>query len=383
MRRDIFTEDHQAFRETVREFVGKEIVPYVAEWEAAGIVPPALFRKTAEIGINGLQIPEQFGGAGLETFRFNAVVLEENGYAAATLGGLQVHLSTVLPYFLEFANEEQKPRWFPGFADGSLISSIAMTEPGTGSDLAGMATSAVRDGDHYLLNGAKTFITGGINADLVVVVARTSHGDGDRRKGLSLLVVEDGMAGFSRGRNLDKMGLKAQDTAELFFDDVRVPAANLLGTEGDAFAMLTANLPQERLTIAITAQATATAALGMAIDYVRQRKAFGQRVADFQNTKFVLAECATDLEAGQALVDRAIAELDAGTLSPADAAKVKLFSTEMQGRVIDKCLQLHGGYGFMREYPIARLYTDARVSRIFGGTSEVMKSVVSKSLDLT
>ncbi|MCM2393580.1 acyl-CoA dehydrogenase family protein [Streptomyces albipurpureus] len=382
MLREIYTEDHEAFRQTVREFVSKEIVPHLEEWEAAGIVPRTLFRKTAEIGINGLQIPEKFGGGGMRTFRFNAVVLEESGYAAATLGGLQVHLSTVLPYFLEFANDEQKARWFPGFADGSLVSSIAMTEPGTGSDLAGMATTAVRDGDDYILNGAKTFITGGINADLIVVVARTSDGGGNRRKGLSLLVVESDMPGFSRGRNLDKMGLKAQDTAELFFDDVRVPAANLLGAEGDAFATLTANLPQERLTVAITAQATATAALHLAVDYVQKRTVFGQRVADFQNTKFVLAECATDLEAGQALVDRAIAALDAGRLTPADAAKTKLFCTEMQARVIDKCLQLHGGYGYMREYPIARLYTDARVSRIFGGTSEVMKSVVSKSMGL-
>ncbi|MGW6456504.1 acyl-CoA dehydrogenase family protein [Streptomyces sp. NPDC055078] len=382
MLRDIYTEDHEAFRETVREFVGKEIVPHLAEWEAAGIVPRALFRKTAGIGVNGLQIPEEFGGGGMRTFRFNAVVLEENGYAAATLGGLQVHLSTVLPYFLEYADDEQKARWFPGFADGSLVSSIAMTEPGTGSDLAGMATTAVRDGDDYILNGAKTFITGGINADLIVVVARTSDGGDDRRKGLSLLVVGSDMPGFSRGRNLDKLGLKAQDTAELYFDDVRVPAANVLGVVGDAFAMLTANLPQERLTVAITAQATATAALRLAVDYVQKRTVFGQRVADFQNTKFVLAECATDLEAGQALVDRAIAALDADTLTPADAAKTKLFCTEMQGRVIDKCLQLHGGYGYMREYPIARLYTDARVSRIFGGTSEVMKSVVSKSLGL-
>ncbi|MDI3406573.1 acyl-CoA dehydrogenase family protein [Streptomyces cavernicola] len=382
MRRDIFTDDHEAFRETVREFIAKEITPHVEEWEAAGIVPSELYRKTARIGINGLQVPEEYGGGGMDTFRFNTVVLEENGYAAATLGGLQVHLSTVLPYFLEFANEEQKARWFPGFADGSLVSSVAMTEPGTGSDLAGMATTAVRDGDSYVLNGAKTFITGGIGADLVIVVARTGDGGFDRRRGLSLLVVESGMPGFSRGRNLDKMGLKAQDTAELFFDDVRVPAANLLGAEGDAFSMLTANLPQERLTIAITAQATATAALRMAIDYVKERKAFGKRVADFQNTKFVLAECATELEAGQALVDRAVTELDAGTLTPADAAKVKLFCTEMQARVIDKCLQMHGGYGFMREYPIARLYTDARVTRIFGGTSEVMKSVVSKSLEL-
>ncbi len=257
-----------------------------------------------------------------------------------------------------------------------------MTEPGTGSDLAGMATTAVRDGDDYTLNGAKTFITGGINADLVVVVARTSRGDSNRRRGLSLLVVESGMPGFSRGRNLDKLGLKAQDTAELLFDNVRVPASNLLGVEGEAFSMLSANLPQERLTIAVTAQATAIAALNLAVEYVKERKVFGQRVADFQNTKFVLAECATDLEAGQALVDRAIAALDAGTLTPADAAKAKLFCTEMQSRVIDKCLQLHGGYGYMREYPIARLFADARVSRIFGGTSEVMKSVISKSLNL-
>nr|WP_322000688.1 acyl-CoA dehydrogenase family protein [Rhodococcus qingshengii] len=382
MLRDIYTEDHEAFRDTVRQFVGKEIVPYIPEWEAAGIVPRELYTKAAEIGINGLQIPEEFGGGGMDTFRFNTVVLEENGYAAATLGGLQVHLNTVLPYFLEFANDEQKARWFPGFADGSLVSSIAMTEPGTGSDLAGMATTAVRDGDDYTLNGAKTFITGGINADLVVVVARTSRGDSNRRRGLSLLVVESGMPGFSRGRNLDKLGLKAQDTAELLFDNVRVPASNLLGVEGEAFSMLSANLPQERLTIAVTAQATAIAALNLAVEYVKERKVFGQRVADFQNTKFVLAECATDLEAGQALVDRAIAALDAGTLTPADAAKAKLFCTEMQSRVIDKCLQLHGGYGYMREYPIARLFADARVSRIFGGTSEVMKSVISKSLNL-
>lgn len=382
MLRDIYGEDHDAFRETVRQLIEKEIAPHLPAWEAAGIVPRELFRKTAEVGINGLQIPERFGGGGVESFRFTAVVLEENGFAAASLGGLQVHLSTVLPYFLEFANAEQQERWFPGFADGTLVSSIAMTEPGTGSDLAGMTTTATRDGDHFVLNGAKTFITGGINADLIVVVARTSNDHANRRKGLSLLVVEGGMAGFTRGRNLDKMGLKAQDTAELSFDEVRVPVANLLGTEGEAFSMLTSNLPQERLTIAVTAYATATAALNLAIDYVKDRKAFGHRVADFQNTKFVLAECATEIEAAQSMVDRAIAALDAGTLTSAEAAKTKLFCTEVQARVIDKCLQLHGGYGYMQEYPIARLYTDARVSRIFGGTSEVMKSVVSKSLGL-
>lgn len=382
MFRDVYTADHDAFRETVRQFIGKEIVPHIPEWETAGVVPRELYRKTAELGINGLQIAEEYGGGGVEGFRFNAVVLEETGYAAATVGGLQVHLNTVLPYFLEYASDEQKARWFPGFANGDLVTAIAMTEPGTGSDLAGMSTTAVRDGDNYVLNGAKTFITGGINADLVIVAARTGKSSDNRRKGLSLLVVEADMAGFLRGRNLDKMGLKAQDTAELMFDNVRVPAANLLGVEGDAFTMLTANLPQERLTVAIAAQATATAALNLAIDYVKDRKVFGQRVADFQNTKFVLADCATDLEAAQALADRALVALDDGRLSVADAAKVKLFCTENQARIIDKCLQLHGGYGYMSEYPIARLYTDARVSRIFGGTSEVMRSIISKSLNL-
>ncbi|GAA1958614.1 acyl-CoA dehydrogenase family protein [Nocardioides panacihumi] len=382
MHRDLFTDEHDDFRHAVRRFVEKEVTPHMAAWEAAGIVPKDLFAKTAELGINGLQIPEEYGGAGLGTFLFNAIVVEEVCAAAGNLGGLQVHLNTVLPYFLEYADAEQRERWFPGLADGSLITSIAMTEPGTGSDLAGMATTAVRDGDHWVLNGAKTFITGGINADLVIVVARTARADGDRRAGLSLLVVEDGMPGFSRGRNLDKIGLKSQDTAELFFDDVRVPAANLLGEEGDGFAMLMHNLPQERLTIAVNAQATARAAVRFATDYVQQRHVFGKPVAAFQNTKFTLAECHTQVEAGQALVDRALRALDAGTLTAADAALVKLFCTEMQARVIDQCLQLHGGYGYMREYPIARLYADARVTRIYGGTSEVMKSVISKSMGL-
>lgn len=382
MHRDLFTDEHDDFRESVRRFVEKEVTPHVASWEAAGIVPKELFLKTAELGVNGLQIPEQYGGAGLDTFLFNAIVIEEVGRAAGNLGGLQVHLSTVLPYFLEYANEEQRQRWFPGLAEGRLMSSIAMTEPGTGSDLAGMATTAVRDGEDWILNGSKTFITGGINADLVVVVARTSKVEGDRRAGLSLFVVEDGMPGFSRGRNLDKIGLKSQDTAELFFEDVRIPAANLLGVEGEGFGMLMHNLPQERLTIAVNAQATARAAVRFATEYVQERQVFGKPVAHFQNTKFVLADCLTQVEAGQALVDRALLQLDAGTLTAADAALVKLFCTEMQARVIDQCLQLHGGYGYMREYPIARLYTDARVTRIYGGTSEVMKSVISKSMGL-
>ncbi|MFC0449444.1 acyl-CoA dehydrogenase family protein [Rhodococcus jostii] len=382
MHRELFTADHDAFRDTVRQFIGKEIVPNLTDWESAGRVPRELFTKTAEIGINGLQIPEAYGGGGITSFLFNAIVIEETGYAAASFGGLQVHLNTVMPYFFEYANDEQKDRWFPGFVDGSLISSIAMTEPGTGSDLAGIATTAVRDGDDWILNGAKTFITGGINADLIVVVARTARVAENRRDGLSLFVVEADMDGFTRGRNLDKLGLKAQDTAELLFDNVRVPARNLLGREGNAFSMLTHNLPQERLTVAVAAHATAAAALTLATDYVKDRKVFGQRVADFQNTKFVLAECATELEASQALIDRALVALDTGTLNVADAAKVKLFCTEMQSRVIDRCLQLHGGYGYMREYPISRLYVDARVSRIFGGTSEVMKTIISRSLGL-
>ncbi|WP_405749827.1 acyl-CoA dehydrogenase family protein [Streptomyces sp. NBC_00144] len=382
MERNLFAPEHDAFRATVRRFMAKEVAPHMPEWEAAGMVPRELFKQTAEIGINGLQVPEAYGGAGMDSFLFNVIVFEEIGYAAASLGGLQVHLNTVLPYFLEYANDEQKSRWFPGFADGDLVASIAMTEPGTGSDLAGISANAVRDGDDFILNGSKTFITGGINADLVIVVARTSRDVESRREGLSLLVVEAGMDGFVRGRNLEKLGLKSSDTAELVFDNVRVPTRNVLGAEGGAFAMLTSNLAQERLSISITAQATATAALNLAIEYVRERKVFGRRVADFQNTKFVLADCATELEASQALIDRAVAGLDAGTLTPADAAKVKLFSTETQARVIDRCLQLHGGYGYMREYPISRLYADARVTRIFGGTSEVMKSVISKSLAL-
>ncbi|MCZ4586728.1 MULTISPECIES: acyl-CoA dehydrogenase family protein [Rhodococcus] len=382
MQRTIFTDDHHAFRDVVRQFIAKEIVPNLPDWEAAGCIPRDFYTKTAALGINGLQVPEQYGGGGIDTFLFNTVVYEEIGYAAASLGGFQVHLNTVLPYFLEYANEEQRDRWFPGFADGALVSAIAMTEPGIGSDLAGVTTTAVRDGDDYVLNGNKTFITGGINADLVIVVARTSKDPENRRNGLSLLVVESGMPGFTRGRNLHKIGMKSSDTAELTFDNVRVPAANLLGEEGAAFKMLAHNLPQERLSIAITAQATATAAVDLAIEYAKERMVFGKPLAGFQNTKFVLAECATELQAGQALIDQALIALDAGTLTPADAAKVKLFCTEVQARVIDKCLQVHGGYGYMTEYPIARLYADARVTRIFGGTSEVMKSVISKSMGL-
>src|SRR5690606_7571202 len=302
MRSTAYGEEHEAFRQVIREFLVNEVVPHFPEWERAGLVPKEVFRKAGKIGMLGLQVPEEYGGGGTSSFKFNAIITEETARAGVSLGGLSVHLNVVLPYFLAYATEKQKQRWLPGLADGSQLAAIAMTEPGTGSDLAGVATTAVRDGDHYVLNGAKTFITGGINADLVVVVARTSSG-GDRREGLSLLVVESGTPGCSRGRNLAKLGLKAQDTAELFFDDVRVPAENLLGEEGKAFRYLTSNLPQERLAIAIGAQAAAEAALATTLEYVQERRVFGKPVAAFQNTKFELAGCAVEVEAGRALLD--------------------------------------------------------------------------------
>jgi acyl-CoA dehydrogenase len=382
MRRTVFDDDHEAFRATVRDFLAREVVPVYPEWEKAGAPPRDFYRLLGELGILGLQVPEEYGGGGQRGFRFNAVVNEELARARLGLGPVRVHTDIVLPYLLRYTSEEQKRRWLPGVAGGELMTAIAMTEPGTGSDLAGITTTAVPDGDHYVLNGAKTFITGAVNADLVLVVARTSPPSENRRAGLSILVVEAASRGFSVGRNLDKLGLKAQDTAELAFEDVLIPAENLLGEEGRAFEYLGHNLAQERLSIAVNAQAAAATALEVTLAYVSERNVFGRPLSGFQNTKFVLAECATDVEAGQALVDRALQEHDADRLSAADAAKVKLFCTELQSRVVDKCLQLHGGYGYVLEYPIARMYADARVTRIYGGTSEVMKSIIAKSIGL-
>jgi alkylation response protein AidB-like acyl-CoA dehydrogenase len=280
---------------------------------------------------------------------------------------------------LSFCTDEQKRRWLPGIASGELITAVAMTEPGAGSDLAGIRTSAVRDGDDYVVNGSKTFITNGINADLVITAVRTGE---DRHHGMSLLIIERGMDGFERGRNLDKLGMHSQDTAELSFSDVRVPAANLLGEEGAGFTQLTQKLPQERMSLAVNGVAEARAAFKETLTYVRDRKAFGKSISAFQNTKFVLAEIVTEIDVAQAFVDQCVVRLNDGELSPADAAKAKWWCTELQGRVIDRCLQLHGGYGYMTEYPVSRRYADARVTRIYGGTTEIMKSVVSKSLDL-
>ena len=382
MRRNVFTEDHEAFRQVVREFVQSEVVPHYAEWEQAGQFPREVFAKLGALGVMGMAIPEAYGGAGIDDYRYYVVLQEEAAKALVTLGTVRTQLEVVLPYFLRYANDEQRQRWFPGLAAGRLLTAIAMTEPGTGSDLAGIRTTAVRDGDTYVLNGAKTFITGGLLADLVIVVARTSTDPTDRRAGLTLLVVEDGMPGFTRGRKLPKIGIKAQDTVELFFDNVRVPVGNRLGEEGAAFEYLTHNLPQERMTVAVGAVAQAWAAVHETIRYTKQRQAFGTTIASFQNTKFELAAMAAELEAAQAMLDRAILELVDGTLSPADAAKVKLYCTEMQGRVIDACLQLFGGYGYMTEYPVARAWADARVGRIYGGSSEIMKTIIAKSLGL-
>ncbi|MYW69852.1 acyl-CoA dehydrogenase [Streptomyces sp. SID8379] len=381
MIRTLFEQDHEDFREMVRTFLTAEIAPKLPEWEAAGLFPKDVYARFGELGLAGLNVPAEYGGAGVDDFRFNAVLIEEAAYTYASLGALSVHANIVTPYFVNLGTEEQKRRWLPGIAAAATLCSIAMSEPGTGSDLSGITTHAERDGDDWVLNGAKTFITGGINADLVLVACRTSHGE-DRRDGLSLLVVEDGMPGFTKGRKLEKLGTRSTDTAELFFDQVRVPAANLLGEEGKAFGHLTANLVSERLTQAVGAVATARAALTAAVDYVGERKVFGKPVAAFQNTKFQLADCATEIAAAQALVDQAVLQYNAGTLTVPDVAMVKLFSSEAAGRVVDKCLQLHGGYGYMLEYPIARLYADIRLARIAAGSSEIMRTVIAKSLGL-
>jgi alkylation response protein AidB-like acyl-CoA dehydrogenase len=378
--RDLFDDHHQAFRESFAAFIAKEMTPHYLQWEADGIAPREIYAAAGQFGFLGIAVPEEFGGGGANDFRFNMVLAEE--LAAAGIGGaglgLTLHNDITTPYFIEYCNPEQAARWLPGIASGELITAIAMTEPGTGSDLASIASTAVRDGDEYVLNGSKTFITNGINSDLVIVVAKTDPSQ--RHSGMSLLVVERGMPGFERGRNLDKIGMHSQDTAELFFRDVRVPAANLLGEEGKAFTYLTANLAQERLSIAVSGVASARAALEWTVAYVKERTAFGQPIATFQNTKFTLAEVATSVEVAQAFIDQCVVKLNAGRLSAAEAAQAKYWCTELQQKAIDACLQLFGGYGYMLEYPIARAYADARVTSIYGGTTEVMKTIIAKSL---
>ncbi|GGT79657.1 MULTISPECIES: acyl-CoA dehydrogenase family protein [Actinomadura] len=383
MRRTVFNEDHEAFRDTIRAFIEAEVAPVYEEWENAGHPPRDFYAKLGELGVFGIQVPEEYGGAGETSFKYQAVISEECARAGVSFGGYGVHVNLVLPYLLKYGSQEQKKRWLPPFVSGEMMTAIAMTEPGTGSDLAGMQTTAKRDGDHYVLNGAKTFITGGVLADRVLVVARTSPATPEnRRAGLSILAVDTRSEGYAVGRKLEKIGLRSSDTAELSFTDVRVPVEDLLGEEGRGFEYLTHNLAEERLGIATSSYASAAAAVEFARKYVQERTVFGKTVSSFQNTKFVLAECATEVEAARSLVDRCIEALDAGELTPADAAVCKLFCTEVQARVVDKCLQLHGGYGYILEYPIARLYADARVARIYGGTSEVLKTIIAKDIQV-
>jgi len=380
MRRTIFTEEHAMFRDAFRHFVEMEMVPYNEQWEKDGMVSREVWLKAGQQGFLGMSVPEEYGGAGANDFRYSAIFAEETVRAGvASAGqGMGLHNDITLPYFMAYANEEQKRRWLPGMCAGELITAIAMTEPNTGSDLAAVKTTAIREGDYYLLNGQKTFITNGILSDVVIVVAKTNLEM--RHKGISLLVVERGMEGFKRGRKLEKMGQKAQDTAELYFEDVRVPVANLFGEEGRGFYYLMRQLAQERLSVAVLAVAACETALEITLEYCKERTAFGQPIGSFQNSRFKLAEMKTEIEIGRVFVDRCIEELNAGTLTPEVAAMAKWWTTDLQKRVVDQCVQLYGGYGYMLEYPIARAYLDARVQSIYAGTNEIMKEIIGRSM---
>ena len=380
MKRSIYSGDHEQFRSSFRQFLEREAVPHRERWERDGIVDRDVFVRAGEHGFLAIDAPERFGGGGVADFRFNAVIAEEIQQAGMNaMGlGLTLHNDICLPYFLTLANEEQQARWLPGICSGELITAVAMTEPAIGSDLASMATTARRDGDHYVVNGSKTFITNGINADLVITAVKTDPSE--RHRGMSLLVVERGMDGFERGRNLDKIGMHSQDTAELFFNDVAVPVANRLGEEGSGFFSLVDKLPRERLSIALTGVAAARAAFDWTLEYCKQRTAFGQPIGSFQNSRFRLAEMDTEIDIAQTFVDRCVLALNDKDLTAEEAAKAKWWCTEMQKRVIDTCVQLHGGYGYMLEYPIARAYADARVTTIYGGTTEIMKEIIGRRL---
>jgi alkylation response protein AidB-like acyl-CoA dehydrogenase len=385
VRRGLFEDLHEDFRASFRTFLEREVVGgdgRYGQWEREGIIPREVFALAGRHGFLGMAVPEAHGGAGAEDFRLNLVIGEETQRAGVGSFGLGItlHNDICLPYFLTYCGQEQRTRWLPGIASGELITALAMTEPAIGSDLAAMSTSARREGEHYVVNGAKTFITNGINADLVIVAVKTDTSQ--RHRGISLMVLERGMEGFERGRNLEKIGQHAQDTAELSFTDVRVPVENLLGQEGQGFLYLVSNLPQERLSIAASAVAAAEAALSWTLEYVRERTAFGQPVGSFQSSRFTLAELHGDVEIGRVFVDRCAQALNDGELTPEQAATAKWWATDLQGRVVDRCLQLFGGYGYMLEYPIARAFADARVTRIYGGANEIMKEIVGRSLGL-
>lgn len=375
-KRTAFTEEHEMFRDTVRKVLAAEMVPYLEQHEREGIVPRAAWKKVGEAGMLCPTVSEDYGGPGLD-FGYCAVVNEEVCYIGSS-AGFPLQNDITVNYFERLGTEEQKKRWLPGMVSGEVITAIAMTEPGAGSDLQGVRTTARRDGGDYVINGSKTYITNGQNCDVVIVVAKTDPSQG--AKGTSLILVEDGTPGFVKGRNLDKVGQHAADTSELFFEDVRVPAENLLGGEGRGFAHLMEEMPQERLSIAISAQAGAQRAFDEAVAFTKDRKAFGQTVFEFQNTKFTLADLAAQLQVGWAHLDWALKRHLDGELTIAEASAAKLWHTDMQGRVCDAALQLHGGAGYMNEYLVARLWRDARVTRIFGGTNEIMKEVISRSL---
>jgi len=376
--REVFDEDHGIFRDSVRKFVAQEIAPHHAQWEKDGVVPREVWAKAGAAGLLGATVPEEYGGPGAD-FRYNAIVSEELARCGYSGPGFGLHSDIAVPYIVHYGSEEQKRELLPKMVSGECITAIAMTEPGTGSDLQGVKTTAVMDGNEYLINGSKTFITNGQNADVVVVVAKTDPSKG--AKGTSLILVESDRAGFTKGRNLEKLGMKAQDTSELFFDDVRVPTANCLGEEGQGFIYPMQDLPQERLSVAVNAVAACEGALQWTVDYTRERKAFGKAIAEFQNTKFKLAELKTEITIARVFVDHCLKlHVDGGGLDAGTAAMAKLWTTELQGKVMDECLQLHGGYGFMWEFPIARAYADARVQRIYAGTNEIMKELISREL---
>ncbi|WP_181312152.1 acyl-CoA dehydrogenase family protein [Nocardioides campestrisoli] len=376
----VFEAEHEDFRQTVRSFLEKEVVPHHAEWDAAGIVPRELWTKAGDAGLLCFDVPEEYGGPGIDDFRFNVIVSEEATRVGASGPGFSVHTDIIVPYLISLGTEEQKQRWLPGCVSGETITAIAMTEPGAGSDLQGIRTSAVDAGDHYVLNGSKTFISNGINADLVIVVARTDPEAG--HQGISLLVVERGMEGFERGRNLDKIGMHAQDTAELSFTDVRVPKENLLGEAGQGFIYLMMNLPQERLIIGAQAVAATEHVVELCLQYAREREAFGRPIGKFQHTRFLLAEMATEARVARAFLDDCMRKHLAKELTAVDAAMIKWWATELQNKLVNQGVQLHGGYGYMMEFPIARAFIDSRISTIYGGTTEIQKEIIGRSLGI-
>ncbi|WP_433544825.1 acyl-CoA dehydrogenase family protein [Streptomyces sp. CA-294286] len=378
MKRQIFSAEHEAFRATVRTFLAKEVLPHYEQWEKDGIVSREAWRAAGQQGLLGLAVPEEYGGGGNPDFVYSAVLAEEFTRAGAAGLAIGLHNDIIGPYLTGLATDEQKRRWLPGFCTGETITAIAMTEPGAGSDLQGIRTAAEDKGDHWLLNGSKTFISNGILADLVIVVAKTSPEGG--AKGLSLLVVERGAEGFERGRNLDKIGQKAQDTAELFFHDVKVPKENLLGELNGAFLHLMTHLAQERMGIAVAGIAAAEHLLEITTQYVKEREAFGRPLAKLQHIRFEIAEMATECAVTRTFLDRCIVDHRDGQLDAVHASMAKWWATELQKRVADRCLQLHGGYGYMSEYRIARAFTDGRIQTIYGGTTEIMKEIIGRSL---